>query len=252
MSNQPDLLPHPDAAKEALESACQSIAEKNSSGVPALQKKLITKLCGLKSGDRNTAQNAGWIENSFEEISHFLDASRQFVGSVHAVRLLALTETKDWPIGRICNTDVKKDRQLHRLIRDCLCCVYCFQGVLDDEEGYHGWTDDHLIPGSLGGTNDDWNLVTCCHVCNSLRGNWVPADSASWGSRKAFIAAVRHFIEQRRAGEKAEFSRVANNDSIKAERKRLCAARYSNAIGNGVNGGDTPEASLNRQRDDIW
>jgi hypothetical protein len=32
-------------------------------------------------------------------------------------------------------------------------------------------TLDHLTPYSKGGSNDASNLITCCHRCNSSRGN---------------------------------------------------------------------------------
>ena len=206
--------PPPKDASKALASARRLVTGKNQATLPGLQKELIEKLVG----NRSTVLNVDWIKNRFDDISRFFDVARQFIGSVHAVRLVALLNHSTWRCGPICETDVREKRQLRRLIRDRLCCVYCFQAVLDNEEGYHGWTDDHLIPASLGGPDDDWNLVTCCHLCNSLRGNWVPADSASWDSRKAFITAVRHYIKKRRTAEAAEFLRVKSDKEITNER----------------------------------
>ena len=47
-----------------------------------------------------------------------------------------------------------------------------------DQEGYHGAflamnaSVDHVIPHSLGGTNDEQNLVTACWSCQFGRGAW--------------------------------------------------------------------------------
>jgi 5-methylcytosine-specific restriction endonuclease McrA len=37
-------------------------------------------------------------------------------------------------------------------------------------------TFDHLIPKFLGGTNELDNLVICCAVCNSKKGNRPPTE----------------------------------------------------------------------------
>ena len=42
---------------------------------------------------------------------------------------------------------------------------------------------DHLLPHSMGGGNDTANLVTCCHKCNSSRGN------RDWREFAATVAA---------------------------------------------------------------
>lgn len=42
-------------------------------------------------------------------------------------------------------------------------CFYC-----GDE---FAATVDHLVPRALGGTDDQWNLVSACHRCNSRKGN---------------------------------------------------------------------------------
>ena len=51
-------------------------------------------------------------------------------------------------------------------------CPYC------DTKG-HKLTLDHVIPITLGGTNDIWNLVPCCISCNCSKNNkplweWKP------------------------------------------------------------------------------
>ena len=48
------------------------------------------------------------------------------------------------------------------LERDNYDCGYCPRKAR---------TVDHVLPRSLGGTEDDWNLVACCKVCNSFKSN---------------------------------------------------------------------------------
>jgi len=52
-------------------------------------------------------------------------------------------------------------------LRDGLACAYCGASVEDGTK----LTLDHLKPYSKGGDNSPTNLVTCCHRCNSARGN---------------------------------------------------------------------------------
>lgn len=51
--------------------------------------------------------------------------------------------------------------------RDGFICQYCgFDG-----RSFSGWlqlTVDHIIPRGQGGTDEDDNMVTVCHVCNSI------------------------------------------------------------------------------------
>lgn len=61
-------------------------------------------------------------------------------------------------------------RQTTRLaiyLRDGLACAWCGESVEDGAK----LTLDHLTPHSHGGSNEPANLVTCCHRCNSSRGN---------------------------------------------------------------------------------
>lgn len=72
-------------------------------------------------------------------------------------------------------------KRLAIYLRDGLACAYCGVAV---EEGAK-LTLDHLTPHSAGGTNDAANLVTCCHRCNSARGN------RSW---KTFAGKVAGYL----------------------------------------------------------
>jgi 5-methylcytosine-specific restriction endonuclease McrA len=48
-------------------------------------------------------------------------------------------------------------------------CQYCLQKIPFSEA-----TKDHIYPKSLGGTNDDFNVVMACRACNSAKDNSYP------------------------------------------------------------------------------
>jgi 5-methylcytosine-specific restriction endonuclease McrA len=56
------------------------------------------------------------------------------------------------------NNKTYKANRLRVLKRDDYTCYYC---------GSPANTADHLVPLSKGGTHDEYNLVACCHACNS-------------------------------------------------------------------------------------
>jgi len=62
---------------------------------------------------------------------------------------------------------LRNEKRIALYLRDGLACVYCGAGIEDGTR----LTLDHLVPHSLGGSNAADNLVTCCHKCNSARGN---------------------------------------------------------------------------------
>jgi hypothetical protein len=62
---------------------------------------------------------------------------------------------------------ISQVKRLAIYLRDGLACCYCGATVEDGAT----LTLDHLKPYSKGGSNHETNLVTCCHKCNSFRGN---------------------------------------------------------------------------------
>jgi 5-methylcytosine-specific restriction endonuclease McrA len=66
--------------------------------------------------------------------------------------------------------------------RDGEVCFYCKQQI-----AHHPWIKgvarpswassvDHRIPRSRGGTDEDSNLVACCHECNIAKGSMTDAE----------------------------------------------------------------------------
>lgn len=74
---------------------------------------------------------------------------------------------------------ISQHKRLAIYLRDGLACIYCGKSA-----GVK-LTLDHLLPYSLGGSNKETNLVTCCVSCNSARGN---------RSVKEFTAAVAGYL----------------------------------------------------------
>ncbi len=70
---------------------------------------------------------------------------------------------------------IRPAKRLAIYLRDGLACSYCGEGV----ESGAKLTLDHLLPHSMGGSNAETNLVTCCHRCNSSRGNRAVAEFAA-------------------------------------------------------------------------
>ena len=62
---------------------------------------------------------------------------------------------------------IRPTKRLAIYLRDGLACAYCGATIEDGAR----LTLDHLRPVSRGGSNEAANLVTCCHRCNSARGN---------------------------------------------------------------------------------
>lgn len=62
---------------------------------------------------------------------------------------------------------ISQHKRLAIYLRDGLACCYCGESVEDGVK----LTLDHLTPYSKGGSNEAGNLVTCCHRCNTSRGN---------------------------------------------------------------------------------
>jgi hypothetical protein len=85
---------------------------------------------------------------------------------------------------------IRPVKRLAIYLRDGLACVYCGAGIESETK----LTLDHLRPHSQGGSNQETNLVTCCHRCNSARGkrSWkkfaeLAANYVNHGRTPAFV-----------------------------------------------------------------
>lgn len=69
---------------------------------------------------------------------------------------------------------IRQDKRLALYLRDGLACVWCGAAVEDGVK----LTLDHVVCRTAGGTHHESNLVTCCHACNSRRGDRAAAEFA--------------------------------------------------------------------------
>lgn len=71
-----------------------------------------------------------------------------------------------WPSTK--RQEQKARRAFNVLSRDEFRCVYCGKSSIEDGVKL---SLDHIHPSSKGGEDVVSNLVTCCQVCNSSKGN---------------------------------------------------------------------------------
>jgi len=68
-----------------------------------------------------------------------------------------------------------KLRGIRPLVRRFLLCMqentcfYCFTEITEKTA-----TIDHFVPLSLGGDDEQTNMVACCRRCNQRKGNMMP------------------------------------------------------------------------------
>ena len=77
---------------------------------------------------------------------------------------------------------IRPVKRLAIYLRDGLACAWCGEGIEDGVK----LTLDHLTPHSRQGSNDQTNLVTACHRCNSSRGS---------RSVQKFAVAVAEYLD---------------------------------------------------------
>lgn len=71
-------------------------------------------------------------------------------------------------------------------------CYYCGKKLVPN---HFTTTVDHIIPVSLGGTEEPENLVSCCVKCNSEKSSLLPSE---WAKRIEWkIAETKQSIKRR-------------------------------------------------------
>ena len=93
-------------------------------------------------------------------------------------------------------------------IRDKFECQYC--GSKEDLE------IDHIIPLSQGGNNEDSNLITACHRCNSLKGDKKLKDFLENNREIKFLDRVSKILDTL---EEKEKEKEKDKDKDKEENK---------------------------------
>ena len=60
---------------------------------------------------------------------------------------------------------IRGSKRMLVFLMDRLVCAYCGLHIIATPQV------DHIIPRVKGGSDDEHNLVTCCHVCNARKGD---------------------------------------------------------------------------------
>jgi len=103
------------------------------------------------------------VATTEEENGSFIRSTRM---SIRIPSVIRLTEFRRIP---------HQKRALSRkniLLRDRYTCQFCGRVFPASE-----LTLDHVVPRSRGGHTDWDNLVACCHACNNLKGDRLPAEA---------------------------------------------------------------------------
>lgn len=105
-----------------------------------------------------------------------------------------------------------KSHNVKKIKNSANFCFYCFRSIITaiNERGHqpvNSRTIDHFIPLDKGGNNFQYNMVICCYLCNSTKGNLLPGEfnskiSLLWQSNNHFkytkqelrniIAQIKH------------------------------------------------------------
>ena len=81
-------------------------------------------------------------------------------------KLLLTPEDYEFFSGRSFVEDYVQRPTLREWAKELRQCAYCGKFEAD--------TKDHIIPKSMGGTNEPENLIDCCRSCNSKKGTRTP------------------------------------------------------------------------------
>lgn len=101
--------------------------------------------------------------------------------------------------------------------RDGFRCIYCGSDLSASALTIATATHDHVVPRCLftpeSEANRGVNLVACCALCNSLKGNWHPMlpEDQAWQSRASFINAARRSIEEAAHGRYERYQRFVGS-----------------------------------------
>lgn len=105
--------------------------------------------------------------------------------------------------GKFVAATVKQKKKLANY------CFYCFRPIIATPQNsrklyLNSKTVDHFIPLTRGGTNFQYNMVICCHQCNTIKADLLPNEFNSlinqmWQSKDCFKYSkteLRNIIKQ--------------------------------------------------------
>ena len=79
-------------------------------------------------------------------------------------------------------------------------CAYCDRDLLSSVNDYKAWQEDHIVPLSAGGVDEDSNIVISCRTCNvNVKSTWDPRTRCGYNAtREQLINTVRDYVSEKR------------------------------------------------------
>lgn len=111
-----------------------------------------------------------------------------------------MNDASDDLIQALFNTGNWSKTAARRGVRAGFKCEYCDRDLLASVDDFKEWQEDHIIPLSDGGLDDDENIAVACRTCNvNVKARWSPKKICHPdASRDELIAAVRLYVATRR------------------------------------------------------
>lgn len=112
--------------------------------------------------------------------------------------------------------------------KDKYRCVYCGKNMLKELDLWLSLEIDHIIPKKRGGTDNPFNLVTSCNVCNKSKSSYYSKqlnanidDLKLIDKRENILDDIRNYILLKRKNEQIRWIKAQNEfDNILNEEMR--------------------------------
>jgi len=78
-------------------------------------------------------------------------------------------------------------------------CIHCNARLTVPLDGHSGFTVEHIVPRSAGGTNDLENIALACGGCNSEKGIRHDADYGSFGHAGRATEVITMLLQKRKS-----------------------------------------------------
>lgn len=107
---------------------------------------------------------------------------------------------KETIVKALVDTGKWSESAARRGFRAGFKCAYCDRDLLASVNDYKSWQEDHIVPLSAGGKNEEENIVISCRTCNvNVKAKWNPLTVCGENpSREELIEAVRKYVTTRR------------------------------------------------------
>lgn len=107
---------------------------------------------------------------------------------------------KETIVKALVDTGKWSESAARRGFRADFRCAYCDRDLLASVNDYKSWQEDHIIPLSVDGKDEEENIVISCRTCNvNVKARWNPLTVCGENpSREELIEAVRKYVANKR------------------------------------------------------